>query len=65
MVPKADGTGYHNDLDNLYARFRIWEGDTCSDWFYCQPKNQNDQTVIYTENGNVVKTANSLLIGFN
>ncbi len=67
MVPKRDGTGYHGDLDNLYARFKIHQGKTCSKWFYTKSKNQNDQLVIFTKGGkdNIVETANSLEINFN
>ena len=67
MVPKRGGTGYHGDLDNLYARFKIHQGKTCSGWFYTKSKNQNDQLVIFTKGGkdNIVETANSLEINFN
>jgi len=55
----------HSDLDAVYVRCRLWIGDDVSDWFYLDPANQNDQTVVYTENNKIIKTVNSLDVGFN
>jgi len=62
-LPKPDGCGYFSDLDEVYVRVKVWEGDTCSDWFILPTKNQNDQTLDITENGVVVDTVNTLTHG--
>jgi len=56
----------HADLNTIYVRCKLWIDDDVSDWMYItESANQNDQTVVYTENKKVIKTANSLDIGFN
>jgi len=51
MLPKRDGTGYHADLSNLYSRIKAFVDDNESDWFILEPKDQNLQDVIITEDG--------------
>lgn len=58
-------TKAHSDLENIYVRCKLWIDDDVSDWFYLDPTNQNDQTVVYTENKEIIKTVNSLEAGFN
>jgi len=65
MLPMIGGGGYYADLDNLYGRVKVHIDNTVSDWFVLAPKNQNDQTVIYTEGDVTVKTVNSLDINLN
>jgi len=65
MLPKIGGGGYYADLNNLYARIKIHIDNTVSGWFVLAPKNQNNQPVIYTENGVTVRTVNSLDINLN
>lgn len=48
---KEDGEGYYSDLSTLYARVKIFLGETESDWVVVGPKTQNYQKVIITEEG--------------
>lgn len=57
-------TKAYSDLDNIYVRCKMWIDNVVSDWFVLTPSNQNDQVVIYTEDGVEIETANSLEIGF-
>ena len=62
MLP--DGKGwFHADLDEVHLWVKVHILETESDWFYAGVMNQNDQTFTYTENGEVIKTVNSLLAG--
>jgi len=61
---KKKGGGYHKTLDVVYVRVKIHIDNTVSDWFVGTTANQNDQELIYTMNGVVIDTANSLDIGF-
>lgn len=63
MLPKIGTSGYYADLDNLYARVKIHILDDVSDWYIMEPKNQNDQTIVYTEEGQSDQSYNSLEIG--
>lgn len=59
-------TRAHGDIDKIYVRCKMHIDDVVSNWVYIQsPANQNDQTVIYTENKEIINTVNSLDIGFN
>jgi len=53
MLPKLpeDGSGYYADLDMLYARVKIHVNGYTSPWFVLEPKSQNIQDVIITEEG--------------
>ena len=64
-LPKLDGTGYHADLDAIYVRVKLHVHDDVSDWFYLEPKNQNDQTYNVIRDGVVIKTLDSLLDNIN
>ena len=51
-LPKPDGSGYYADLSTVYCRAKIWIDDVeANDWFYMKVQNQNEQKVIYTEDG--------------
>lgn len=53
MLPKLpeDGPGYYADLDNLYARVKVHVDEHESPWFVLEPKSQNVQDVVITEQG--------------
>lgn len=51
MLPKIDEPGYYADLDKLYARIKIHVDEFSSPWFVLQPKSQNIQNVVITEEG--------------
>jgi len=62
--PLPDDAGwFYADLDNLYARVKVHILESESDWYVMEPKNQNDQEFVITENGEVVKRVNSLEAG--
>lgn len=52
-LPKIpeDGKGFYKDLDMVYARIKIHIGKYESSWFDLEPKSQNYQKVIITEEG--------------
>lgn len=47
----GDPDTYYKDLDNVYGRFRVHMGKSASAWYECEPKSQNWQEVIITEEG--------------
>lgn len=53
MLPRIpeDGDGYYKDLDEVCGRFKIHAGEFESEWFEAEPKSQNVQDVIITEDG--------------
>lgn len=53
MLPKLpeDGEGYYKDLDMVYGRFKLHAGKYESQWFEAEPKSQNYQEVVITEDG--------------
>lgn len=65
MLPKIGGKGYYADLDKVYARVKIFIDDDESPWFELPPKNQNDQTMMITEEGKPTYYLNSLEHNFN
>lgn len=65
MLPKLDGSGYYADLDRLYARCKVWIDDFESEWFVCEPKNQNDQKYVITEEGKENIIVNGLELGIS
>lgn len=65
-LPRIDAAGFYKDLDNIYVRVKVHIFNSVSPWFVLpEVLDQNKQLVTYTENGIVVKTANSLAIGLN
>ena len=65
MLAKPDGNGYYSSTDMipLYARVRIYVGNTQSDWFNAEIESQEPQVVIITENGAVIRITDSDTIG--
>lgn len=54
-LPK-EGGGYYSDEDVIYAKVRVYYGNTISEWLELQ-SNQNFQLVtIIDEDGNVTET---------
>ena len=51
MLPEDGGDGYYKDLDMVYGRFKIHAGQYTSDWYEAEPKSQNWQEVVITEEG--------------
>lgn len=50
-LKKIDGTGYYSNLDELYARVKVWINDNESPWFEVKPVNQNECMLEITEDG--------------
>lgn len=48
---EGDPEYYYKDLDNVYGRFKVHIGEFVSEWFECEPKSQNWQEVVITEEG--------------
>lgn len=65
MLPKIDGTGYYADLDKVYARVKVFIDNDESPWFTVVPLNQNDQTMMITEEGKETLYLNSIENNFN
>lgn len=65
MLPKIGESGHYADLDALYCRIKIHMLEDVSDWYVMEPKNQNNQTIEYTEEGQPTQYYNSLEIGLN
>jgi len=65
MLPKINEDGYYADLDNLYARVKVWVDDNESSWFVTEPKNQNKQKIIVTELDGSITEYDSILDNFN
>ena len=65
MLPKINEVGYYADLDNLYARAKVWIDDNVSEWFVMEPKNQNKQKIIVVELDGSITEYDSILDNFN
>ena len=63
MLPKVDGVGYYSILDKLYGRVKLFIDDIESDWFDIDVVNQNEQTILITEEGQPDRYINKIEIG--
>lgn len=50
-LPPGVTQAYYKDLDKIYGRFKVHAGDCVSEWFEVEPKSQNWQEVVITEDG--------------
>jgi len=57
-LPRLDGEGFYNDLEELYGAIMIHSGEHSSKWFVCEKGSQTDYPIDITDttNDTVTKT---------
>lgn len=61
----GDPMHHYSNLTKVYARVKVWINDTESEWYNTPVVNQQDQTIVVTEEGKEPVIYNSLELKMN